>query len=117
MANDIDASGFTPIVLVMDSCIKDLQNVIIRCYKDYNMELSRNWRESVLNDWLNEEDFESIQTPFDIENILRADEKLFAQWKRKPFYLDIDEHGDVVVRYVYITKGWAENWLTPKSEH
>ena len=53
-----------------------------------------------MNEWLNKDDLKSIQTPFDIENILRADEKLFAQWKRKPFYLDIDEHGDVIVRYV-----------------
>lgn len=42
-----------------------------------------------MNDWLNKYDFRNIQTPFDIENILRADEKLLAQWKRKPFYLDI----------------------------
>lgn len=43
---------------------------------------------------------DAIETPFDIEAILRADPKLLACWQRRPFYLDQERNGRVVVRYV-----------------
>jgi hypothetical protein len=47
-------------------------------------------------------DYESIETPFDIEAILQACPKLYEQWKRKPFYLDIDKKGNLCIRGIKI---------------
>jgi hypothetical protein len=38
-------------------------------------------------------------TPFNMEDILRSDSKLFEIWKQKPFCFDI-ENGEVVIRYI-----------------
>lgn len=46
------------------------------------------------------EDFKVIDTPFDLQNILIADSKLYEVWKRRPFYLDLNEDGDVVIVYL-----------------
>ena len=40
-----------------------------------------------------------IETPFDIENILRACPKLLEMWEKEPFYLDIMK-GKVKVVYL-----------------
>ncbi len=51
-----------------------------------------------MTDWSNDE-YGVIETPFDIEAILRADSKLYEEWRRRPFYLDKDKDGDVFVNY------------------
>ena len=48
--------------------------------------------------WINEE-FSTIDTPFNLEVILASDAKLYEHWKRRPFYLDINAAGNVFVNY------------------
>lgn len=45
------------------------------------------------------EDTGVIDTPFNIEAILRADEKLYEVWKEHPFYLAY-ENGRVIIVYL-----------------
>lgn len=41
-----------------------------------------------------------MESPFDMELILRACPELLKVWKLKPFILDVSSDGGVVVRYV-----------------
>jgi len=41
-----------------------------------------------------------IETPFDIENILKACPKLLSLWLQEPFYFDIDKSNRVIVVYL-----------------
>ena len=45
-----------------------------------------------------------IQTPFNIENILRACPELLKAWKRKPFILKYNTDYEVVVDYLNFKK-------------
>ena len=70
-------------------------------FEDSEIKLSSS--KSALNDGVRfAADCESIKTPFNIEAILQACPKLYEQWKRKPFYLDIDKEGNVCIMAVKI---------------
>lgn len=45
-----------------------------------------------------------IESPFDMEAILRADAKLLALWKAHPFTFDLDDKGRIITRYVMVPK-------------
>jgi hypothetical protein len=45
-------------------------------------------------------DFGTIETPFNIEEILRACPNLYAKWKEHPFTLELTESGYVTVVYL-----------------
>lgn len=49
-----------------------------------------------------DDDTGCIETPFDIEAILLACPALMEAWKRKPFYLDLDENGNVAAKPIPI---------------
>lgn len=41
-----------------------------------------------------------IQSPFNMEEILRADLHLYEVWKRKPFIFDFDAYGEFCVKMI-----------------
>jgi len=41
-----------------------------------------------------------LKSPFDMQNILSADEHLYKIWKTHPFILDLDYEGKIMIKLV-----------------
>jgi len=46
-----------------------------------------------------------VETPFNLECILRGCPNLYREWKKHPFYFDLNKKGKIVVKYVKVTPG------------
>jgi hypothetical protein len=42
-----------------------------------------------------------IDSPFNMENILRADPYLLEVWKKRPFIFDLDAYGNLTVKIAH----------------
>ena len=42
----------------------------------------------------------SVTSPFNMEEILRADETLFSIWQEKPFIFDVNDSNEIIITYI-----------------